>query len=123
MLAGFRTPEPFHRPMDTSEKAALKKHFQASREKLSQQLPLLKESAKPVAPDNALGRLTRMDAMQSQQIGKNAMQKVTAQITSIDHALGRMDQPDFGLCAECGTSIPLGRLQAMPGARHCVNCV
>ena len=122
-MAGFRTPEPFHRPMDTSEKAALKKHFQASREKLSQQLPLLKESAKPVAPDNALGRLTRMDAMQSQQIGKNAMQKVTAQITSIDHALGRMDQPDFGLCAECGTSIPLGRLQAMPGARHCVNCV
>ena len=109
--------------MDTSEKAALKTHFQASREKLSQQLPLLKESAKPVAPDNALGRLTRMDAMQSQQIGKNAMQKVTAQITSIDHALGRMDQPDFGLCAECGTSIPLGRLQAMPGARHCVNCV
>lgn len=109
--------------MDTSEKAALKKHFQVSREKLSQQLPLLKESAKPVAPDNALGRLTRMDAMQSQQIGKNAMQKVTAQITSIDHALGRMDQPDFGLCAECGTSIPLGRLQAMPGARHCVNCV
>ena len=122
-MAGFRTPEPFHRPMDTSEKAALKTHFQASREKLSQQLPLLKESAKPVAPDNALGRLTRMDAMQSQQIGKNAMQKVTAQITSIDHALGRMDQPDFGLCAECGTSIPLGRLQAMPGARHCVNCV
>lgn len=109
--------------MDPGEKAALKTHFQTLREELSRQLPSLKESAKPVAPDDALGRLTRIDAMQSQQIGKHAMQKVTAQLAGIIHALKGMDAPDFGLCAECGTPIPLGRLRAMPGARHCVNCV
>lgn len=109
--------------MHPGEKAALKTDFQALREDLSRQLPSLKESAKPVAPDDALGRLTRIDAMQSQQIGKNTLRQVTAQITSIDHALSRMDEPDFGLCAECGETIPLGRLRAMPGVRHCVNCV
>ena len=109
--------------MDPGEKTALRAPFQALREELSRQLPSLKESAKPVAPDNALGRLTRMDAMQSQQIGQNALRQVTAQLTGIDHALERFDAPDFGLCAECGAPIPLGRLRAMPGARHCINCV
>ena len=109
--------------MNAGEKADLKTHFQAMREALSRQLPSLKESAKPVAPDDALGRLTRLDAIQSQQIGKNSMAKVTAQLAGIDHALKGIDGPDFGLCAECGLTIPVGRLKAMPGARHCVNCV
>ena len=109
--------------MDPGEKTALREHFQALREELSRQLPSLKESAKPVAPDDALGRLTRLDAMQSQEIGKNALRQVTAQLANIDHALSRMDEPDFGLCAECAAPIPLGRLKAMPGARHCVKCV
>jgi DnaK suppressor protein len=43
-------------------------------------------------------------------------------IHSIDEALLRIDEGDYGVCEECDEEIPLGRLKAMPFARHCVKC-
>jgi len=43
-------------------------------------------------------------------------------IHSIDEALLRIDDGDYGICEECDEEIPLGRLKAMPFARHCVKC-
>ena len=108
--------------MHPKDKAEFRRHVEASIEALSRQLPSLKESSRPVAPDNALGRLTRLDAMQSQAINLDAYQKLQGQLAGLNHALARIDDPDFGLCAACDEPIPPGRLQAMPGARHCVNC-
>ena len=39
--------------------------------KLARKLPSLKEAARPVPPDDAIGRLTRLDAIQSQEISRN----------------------------------------------------
>ena len=108
--------------MDSREKEALREHLRAWQEKLARQLPSLKESAKPVAPDNALGRLTRLDAIQSQEINKASLKKLQAQLAQLEFALSQIDYPDFGLCAECDAPIPAGRLKAMPGATRCVNC-
>ena len=41
---------------------------------------------------------------------------------AIDEALLRIDEGDYGVCEECEEEIPLGRLKAMPFARHCVKC-
>lgn len=41
---------------------------------------------------------------------------------SIDDALLRMDEDEYGICEECDEEIPLGRLKAMPFTRHCVKC-
>ena len=41
---------------------------------------------------------------------------------SIDEALLRIDEGDYGICEECDEDIPLGRLKAMPFTRHCVKC-
>ena len=41
---------------------------------------------------------------------------------SIDEALLRIDDGEYGICEECEEEIPLGRLKAMPFARHCVKC-
>lgn len=43
-------------------------------------------------------------------------------IHSIDEALLRIDEGDYGICEECDEEIPLGRLKAMPFTRHCVKC-
>jgi DnaK suppressor protein len=43
-------------------------------------------------------------------------------IHSIDEALLRISEGDYGICEECDEDIPLGRLKAMPFARHCVKC-
>lgn len=41
---------------------------------------------------------------------------------NIDEALLRIDEGEYGICEECEEEIPLGRLKAMPFARHCVKC-
>lgn len=41
---------------------------------------------------------------------------------SIDDALLRMAEGDYGICEECDEEIPQGRLKAMPFTRHCVKC-
>jgi RNA polymerase-binding protein DksA len=43
-------------------------------------------------------------------------------IEQIDEALGRIAQGTFGKCLGCGTMIPRPRLQALPYARHCIDC-
>lgn len=43
-------------------------------------------------------------------------------ISEIDAALARMDEGNYGVCAECGQPIPEARLQAMPSATACIHC-
>jgi len=43
-------------------------------------------------------------------------------IRSIDEALLRLDEGEYGICEDCEEEIPLGRLKVMPFARHCVKC-
>lgn len=43
-------------------------------------------------------------------------------IRLIDASLERLDSGDYGICVECGMSIPAKRLQAIPWASHCIAC-
>ena len=43
-------------------------------------------------------------------------------LQSIDTALGRIDDGDYGKCANCGQPIQEKRLEAVPWARHCIRC-
>lgn len=40
----------------------------------------------------------------------------------IDAALARIKSGTYGICAECGTKIPEGRLKALPYATTCIDC-
>jgi DnaK suppressor protein len=43
-------------------------------------------------------------------------------LQSIDAALDRIDNGDYGKCANCGQPIQEKRLEAVPWARHCIRC-
>ncbi len=51
-------------------------------------------------------------------LGDREREKVHA----IDEALLRIKEDEYGICEECEEEIPLGRLKALPFARHCVKC-
>lgn len=40
----------------------------------------------------------------------------------VQAALRRDEEGAFGLCVECGEPVQKKRLEAVPWARHCVNC-
>ena len=43
-------------------------------------------------------------------------------VRRIDAALDRMEADEFGVCVECNAKVLKGRLDAVPWARHCINC-
>lgn len=43
-------------------------------------------------------------------------------VHSIDEALLRIAEGEYGICEECDEEIPMGRLKVLPFTRHCVKC-
>jgi DnaK suppressor protein len=77
----------------------------------------------PVALDQqSVGRVSRIDAIQQQQMALANQQQARAQLGSIDRALRRIDGGDYGLCDDCGETIAFARLQAQPFASLCIDC-
>jgi len=76
----------------------------------------------PIAPDNAIGRLTRMEAINSKSINEAALNKARQTLSRMERALKMIDDPDFGLCRECEEPIPFARLMIVPESDLCVEC-
>ena len=68
------------------------------------------------------GRLSRMDALQSQAMAREAERRARAEVVRIDAALVRLEDDDFGYCHDCGDDIAPARLKVDPATILCVNC-
>jgi RNA polymerase-binding transcription factor DksA len=44
------------------------------------------------------------------------------ELRGLEAARRRVADGSYGLCADCGTDIPLARLHAQPGAARCAEC-
>ena len=69
-----------------------------------------------------VGRLSRMDAMQNQQMAMESERRRRQQIAAIRAALRRLDEGDYGYCVDCGEEIAEGRLAINPAVARCINC-
>ena len=75
-----------------------------------------------ISPDKAIGRLTRMEAMQAQAMSAAGRVRLKQRRARIDRALDALDRGDYGTCVQCSDTIPHGRLEIMPETRLCVAC-
>jgi len=81
------------------------------------------ESAKPVELDQTrVGRLSRMDALQSQAMSIETEQRRKLQLQKIKAALQRLDDGEFGYCLSCDEPINENRLNIEPCATLCIDC-
>ena len=80
------------------------------------------DSAAAVEPDKGLGRLSRMEAMQDQQMVLELRRRKKRQLFDVLNALKRIEQSNFGVCIFCGKEISLERLDAFPEVQTCVFC-
>jgi DnaK suppressor protein len=82
----------------------------------------LKRMTEPVAPDVAIGRISRMDAINNKSVSEAALRKAEEKLADLQRIQGRLDEDGFGVCRRCGASIPMQRLILMPHVQHCVHC-
>ncbi|MFW2367012.1 MAG: TraR/DksA family transcriptional regulator [Desulforhopalus sp.] len=82
-----------------------------------------KESTQTVDLDqSSVGRLSRMDAMQSQAMAKENSRRREQQLVRIDAALERIEEDEYGYCASCDEEINRRRLDVDPANPFCVDC-
>ena len=81
-------------------------------------------TATVILDQSAQGRLSRMDAMQRQEMAKAQRRRAQERLARVERALVAFDDPDvdFGECRACEDPIPFKRLLAVPDAAFCVVC-
>ena len=109
--------------MNPEEKQKLTKIMRQKIQDLKQQVETFKNLSKPVSPDNAIGRLTRMDAINSKSINEASLEKAKQTLEILKQSVNELDKPEFGMCNNCEEPIPFKRLLIMPESKFCVACV
>ncbi len=104
------------------ERNDLKEYIETSIHTLKEQIAILEEKVKPIAPDCSLGRLTRLEAMGEQHVNNKIMDESKLRLARLTNALLRIDKPMFGICIECEEPISIGRMRIRPESVRCVEC-
>ena len=107
--------------MTEAEKMQIRDKAFAEISRVKRDIENLKEITKPVAPED-MDEITRMDIIVNKSVNGAALAAAKSRLAGLEYALKRLDDPEFGYCAECGESIPVKRLLAMPEATLCVDC-
>jgi len=108
--------------MENKEKAKLKANIEEKLIAIKEDIVSYELLTKPVSPDNAIGRLTRMEAINSKSINESILRKARDTRSQLERALAKIDNPNFGLCRECDEPIPSARLMVLPETDLCVQC-
>ena len=88
-----------------------------------QQLESTRLDTKPVALDQqSVGRVSRIDAIQQQQMALANQQQSSQLLQRIELALQRIESGEYGFCLRCEEPIAFARLQAQPFAGLCLDC-
>jgi DnaK suppressor protein len=109
-------------PIPENQRETYRKLLTDIAEDLRHQLAAEDPTKDSIKLDNAIGRLTRMEAIQAQSMGAEGRRRAEQRMTRIQRALDRLEKGIFGDCTACGEEIPEGRLGLLPDAALCIRC-
>ena len=110
--------------MQDTDRKKLQKLIDNELASLRQHIADLEVRSQPVAPDNAIGRLSRMEAIGERGVQQTALAAARQRQQELQLAMTRIeDDETYGLCEQCDEPIPLARLMLMPESRFCVKCM
>lgn len=102
---------------------AFKKRLKKMRKLVEELSQVTEEARRPVVLDQtSVGRLSRMDALQTQAMQLETERRRSIEILRIDAALQRISEGEFGYCLSCGIEIEPKRLNNDPTAPTCFDC-
>jgi DnaK suppressor protein len=105
-----------------AELEAVRQRLQARDQVLAERLRQATDQTSAVEPDRAIGRLTRLDAVQQGHMNEELRRQAVAERSRIARALARIDDGTYGVCPRCEEPIADARLDAQPDAVLCVGC-
>ena len=110
-------------PLGPARLARLRARLEAQREELETQLAAGDDASRPVELDQqSVGRVSRIDAIQQQQIALAGREQTESRLRLVRRALERCARDEYGYCLRCGEAIAVARLEARPFVELCVDC-
>lgn len=115
---------PSGHPGQRPDLDAVKTRLVARREELRHLDEGAEPARDPVELDQTrVGRLSRMDALQTQAMALETRRRREVELARIEAAFDRIDAGTYGDCTHCGEPIAGARLNVDPTTPLCVNCV
>ncbi len=108
--------------MNNTKKEEIRKTILLEIGKTEKSIIEYKDITKPIAPENAIGRVSRMDAINNKSVVEAALRQAQSKLANLHIVLSKINDTDFGICIKCKRPIPIGRILLMPQSRYCVNC-
>ena len=108
--------------MTKSEKEKYLQTLLKGIEKVQCEILELEDLTRPISPENAIGRVSRMDAINNKSVNEAALRKKRQILIRMNHNLKAIDKQDFGNCLRCKNPIPMERLLFIPETNSCTSC-
>ena len=105
-----------------AQEAELIERLGALKEELRGLIAQTREDTRPVELDQPIGRLSRMDAIQQQQMSAANRREFDLRLRQVDQALKLAENGEYGLCRRCEEPIGFPRLNARPESPYCLDC-
>ena len=113
-MSGHLTPDQL---------AELRAELERQLRRLQRSMKTTEQAARPVELDQtAVGRLSRMDAIQNQHLTKSLQEREVQRFGALSEALERLDDGTYGVCSACDGPIGFDRLYVVPEADDCGRC-
>ncbi len=108
--------------LSDSERTEIRELLEDLASKLEARMEGSKDQGDPVKLDEPIGRLSRMDAIQMQQMALAGLSREQQQLVRARYALRLINDADFGNCQSCKQPIGIDRLRFQPEILVCVRC-
>ncbi len=108
--------------MTAEDRKVLKEKIEETIRQTEKEIAQLEEATQPIGPENAIGRVSRMDAINNKSVAEASLRSSKRKLNNLRLALNKIDSPDFGICSRCKKPISPARLMYMPQSSRCVNC-
>ena len=108
--------------MKKEERQQLKLKIKEQLEKIEREIAELEANIQPISPENSIGRVSRMDAIQNQSVAEAGLRSKKEKRKKLHLALEKVDQEGFGICQRCKQPIAAARLMYLPESSLCIRC-
>lgn len=104
------------------ENEEIKQKIVAEIKKTEKTINEYKELTQPISPDNAIGRISRMDAINNKSVVEASLRQAEIKLKNLKRVYSQIGTEDFGRCLKCKQPIPLGRILVRPESLYCIKC-
>lgn len=113
---------PAEPPLSKAQIAELREELQHTLARIERSLELDGGSRNTEIDQSAVGRLSRIEAIQNQGLTRNLRDRERHQLEQVIEALKRLDAGTYGLCTACRGPIRYERLLVFPEVSTCTAC-